>query len=280
MRFILVLGLTLFFSCSIIAQKKVNDFKYIVVPDQYEFLKEKDAYQLNSLTKFLFEKYDFSTLLQSEEKPQDLIDDGCKALRANVKSNSGLLKTKLFVELIDCNGQVVFTTIEGTSRDKDFKKAYHSALRSAFKDIEELNYKYNGKSEATNTTDKKPNVEVKESEKINTSTQKESIPEPKTVVKTPKPEITSTKETKLIDNMVAYVFNDVNYTLVKKEYGYDLLANGASIGRVHASSKTNTYIVKAGELSGLGYFDGYGNFVLERINPATNKLIKDVFARQ
>lgn len=277
MRFILVLGLTLFFSYSTIAQKKVDDFKYVVVPDQFDFLKEKDAYQLNSLTKFLFEKYGFQTLLQSEEKPQDLIDDGCKALRANVKNNSGLLKTKLVVELIDCNAQTVFTTMEGTSRDKDFKKAYHGALRKAFNDIESLNYKYNGKSD-TNTV-KKPAAEVKETEMVNTSVEKESILEPETIVKTTK-EQALTKAPKLAESQVIYAFNGINYTLVQKEYGYELLAKGVSIGRVHASSRSNSYLVKAGELSGLGYFDGYGNFVLERINPATNSVINDVFARQ
>ena len=73
-------------------------------------------------------------------------------------------------------------------------------------------------------------------------------------------------------------------TFEKKEFGFELFrANEEKpvvVGKAFKSSTKNNYIVKAGDLSGNGHFDAYGNFILERINPVTNKLITDTFARQ
>ena len=123
-------------------KKKINEYKYVIVPDSYLFLKDKDEYQLNSLTKFLFNKYGFEALMQSDGFPSDLRNNGCKALHADVKNESGLFQTKLFVELKDCNNKVVYLSEQGKSREKDYKTAYHEALRNAFLGIEKLNYTY------------------------------------------------------------------------------------------------------------------------------------------
>ena len=44
--------------------QSLNDYKYVIVPGKFDFLKESDKYQLNSLTKFLFEKYGFEAYLE------------------------------------------------------------------------------------------------------------------------------------------------------------------------------------------------------------------------
>ena len=132
MKRILILGgflLCVFMSS---AQTSTNNYKYVIVPKEYEFLKKEDAYQLNSLTKFLFNKYGFVSFLQGEDIPSDLAENGCKGLQADVKKNSSLFLTKLIVTLTDCNGTVLFTSEEGQSKEKDFKTAYHEALRNAF----------------------------------------------------------------------------------------------------------------------------------------------------
>ena len=38
------------------AQTALNQYKYFSVPERFEFLKESDQYQVNSLTKFLLQK--------------------------------------------------------------------------------------------------------------------------------------------------------------------------------------------------------------------------------
>ena len=56
--------------------------------------------------------------------------------------------TKIKVVLKDCKDKVVYETVYGTSREKDFSAAYNQALRQAFQSFDKLNYKYNGKSDA------------------------------------------------------------------------------------------------------------------------------------
>ena len=48
------------------SQKSLNDYTYVVISEQFEFQNEKDKYQLNSLTKFLFNKYGFHAFFNAE----------------------------------------------------------------------------------------------------------------------------------------------------------------------------------------------------------------------
>ncbi|AXP79606.1 hypothetical protein CJ739_508 [Mariniflexile rhizosphaerae] len=133
---------TCLLSTSIFSQANLNNYKYVIIPNKYDFLKEADQYQLNSLTEFLFDKYGFQTLMEGSNYPEDVIRNRCLALKSNVIKDSGLFKTKLTVELKNCNDQVVYTSEMGESREKEYQKAYNEALRDAFKSIEALNYKY------------------------------------------------------------------------------------------------------------------------------------------
>lgn len=127
----------------IFSQESVNDYKYIVVPNQYEFLKEKDKYQLNSLTEFLFNKYGYVAFLEDEDVPEDLALNKCLALYVDVKDErGGVFKTKLTMSLKDCRGALVYTSKVGESRDKSFDKAYKEAIRDAFESYQQLNYVY------------------------------------------------------------------------------------------------------------------------------------------
>lgn len=133
---------TCLLSTSIFSQANLNNYKYVIVPNKYDFLKEADQYQLNSLTEFLFNKYGFQTLMEGSNYPEDVIRNRCLALKSNVVKDSGMFKTKLMVELKNCSDQVVYTSEMGESREKEYQRAYNEALRDAFKSIEALNYKY------------------------------------------------------------------------------------------------------------------------------------------
>ena len=125
------------------AQLSINDYKYISVPDKFDFLKSKDQYQLNSLTVFLLQKQRFTVLDKSENYPMDLAQNNCLLLNANVIKLKGFLTTKLQLELTNCKNRVVFSSEVGTSKFKEYKRAYHEALRDAFASSE-FNYAYSG----------------------------------------------------------------------------------------------------------------------------------------
>lgn len=159
------------FSFSVLfAQKNINSYKYILVPKQFEFQKSTDQYQLNSLTKFLFEKSGFTVLFMDENFPADLAANSCLGLKAKVNNDSGMFSTKMNVALTDCYNQVVFSTKDGKSKEKDYKTAYHEALRMAFSDIENLKYVYDGSAAANEKIAENNKVEI---EKL---TVKEIIP--------------------------------------------------------------------------------------------------------
>ncbi|WNH08089.1 hypothetical protein [Thalassobellus suaedae] len=154
---------------SVFSQANLNDYKYVIVPTKYDFLKESNQYQLNALTQFLFNKYGFETLMEGDEYPEDLVRNRCLALRSNVTKDAGLFKTKLLITLKGCNDQVVFTSQLGESREKEYNKAYTEAIRNAFKSFEAVNYKYEPKAKdvmvATENTEVKNEV-AKEIKKL------------------------------------------------------------------------------------------------------------------
>ena len=122
-------------------EKKVNNYKFIVVPDQFDFLKQKDEYKTSSLTKFLFKKNGFTVVLNSEQYPKDLRDNPCSGLKALVLDKSSMFKIKVILELRDCNGKLLYTSEEGVSRLKEFKKGFQEAIRNAHASMNDVFYK-------------------------------------------------------------------------------------------------------------------------------------------
>lgn len=121
----------------------VNDYKYIIVPLKYDFLSDADQYQINSLTKFLFNKYGYKAYIENDPFPEDLRRNKCLALSVDVeKVKGGFLNTKLIIKLLDCKNKLVSTSKIGKSREKEFKLAYNLALRNAFETFQFNSYKY------------------------------------------------------------------------------------------------------------------------------------------
>ena len=161
---ILVLVLVVI-SNSIFGQQHINNYKYVTVSKKFDFQKTKDQYQLNSLTKFLLEKEGFKTLFDVETKPQELINNACLNLIVKINKNSNMLTTKLNVELMNCQNEVVYSG-DGRSKLKVYKKAYHEALRKALEPLKNLNYKYNPELISSATTIKEEPAIIKEENPI------------------------------------------------------------------------------------------------------------------
>lgn len=137
-----ILFLLLFITLSAFSQKSINNYKYVIVAEKFNFLKENNKYKTSSLTKFLFNKYGFQSFLDSDSLPDDFNNNRCSALFADLKKVSSLFKTKVFLELKDCNRKTVYKSEVGISKIKDFSKSYHEAIRDAFKSVKKLNYLY------------------------------------------------------------------------------------------------------------------------------------------
>jgi hypothetical protein len=138
------LFLILFLASSLGFAQSVNDYKYAIVPSKFEFLKDKDQYRLNTLTKMLMEKYGFITYFDTDILPTEVAENYCNKVYVDVQNTGNMFSTKLIVVLKDCKNAILFTSLEGKSREKEYQVAYNQALREAFSSFDKLEYKFSG----------------------------------------------------------------------------------------------------------------------------------------
>ncbi len=132
--------------CAIIGfAQSINDYKAVIIPLKYDFMKSENQYRLATMTKSNLNKAGFNAFYANEELPADL-SDRCQFLYVDVKRDNGFLVTKLFVEFKDCYGKIIYTSEVGKSKEKDYETAYRESLAMAFMSINELHYKYSGQA--------------------------------------------------------------------------------------------------------------------------------------
>jgi hypothetical protein len=134
----------------------INNYKYVIVPEKFDFLKQANQYNLNNFTKMVFEKYGFKAYYPNEKMPDELALNKCNALFGDLQNNSGMLSTSLTLVIKDCSGKVLFTSEKGKSRLKEYNKAYLEALREASASLASLNYKYVAPTGATAVENNQP----------------------------------------------------------------------------------------------------------------------------
>lgn len=125
--------------------QSVNDYKAVVIPLRYDFLKSDNQYRLATLTKVNLKKAGFEAFYANENFPTGY-NDRCSMLYIDVLKDNAFLVTKLFVVLKDCNGKEIYKSEVGKSKEKEYEVAYGEALNMAFQSIYALGYKYNGTS--------------------------------------------------------------------------------------------------------------------------------------
>jgi hypothetical protein len=142
----------LLFIASYSFSQSVNDYKAVIVPVKFDFLKSENQYRLNTLTKFNLKKAGFEAFYTNEALPMEY-SDRCNVLYLDVKEDNAFLMTKVFITFSDCKGSVVFQSAVGKSKEKDFQLAYTEALNNAFQSVYALNYKYSGAKSNTQPLD-------------------------------------------------------------------------------------------------------------------------------
>jgi len=158
--------------------------KYVVVPIQFDFLSQQDQYRANTLLRYLFKEKGYTAFFDTEELPEELFNDRCKAIYANATKIKGFLITKIQIELKDCRGITIALSEIGDSKVKEYKKAYHDAIRKAFESIDfdrvlwasyqkEPEEENNSKIVPAELIDENPDTEVAEAALIDTKADKE-----------------------------------------------------------------------------------------------------------
>lgn len=128
------------------SQNTINNYKYVVVPQRFDFLKNDNQYGLNTLTKALLEGVGFTAYMANESIPAEVAANRCGALKAEVVERKKFLTTVLTLLLKDCDGNVVYKSGEGKSTEKEWAAAYSEALQNAFASLNAAKYKYDSTS--------------------------------------------------------------------------------------------------------------------------------------
>jgi hypothetical protein len=121
----------------------LNNYKAVVIPMKYDFLKIENQYRLQTITKVNLQKAGFQAFYTTETMPAEF-NDRCDLLYIDVKKENAFLVTKLYITFKDCFGTIIFQSAIGKSREKEYSLAYADALNEAFLSVNALQYKYNG----------------------------------------------------------------------------------------------------------------------------------------
>jgi hypothetical protein len=142
MKISVLLTFTLLFTVAGHSQITISNFKYVLVPQKFDFFKDDDEYGLNTTTKSLLEQKGFVVFWSNGNLPQTLAANRCTALIAEVTQRKAIFSTNLTLLLKDCSGNIIFKSKEGKSREKEYNVAYDEALKDAFSSLNSVPYKY------------------------------------------------------------------------------------------------------------------------------------------
>lgn len=113
------------FSINLVAQQN----KVIIISNKYEFQKEKNTYNINSMLKAILVSNNYQVFFDDEELPFEIAQNKCNALTGVLIDNSNLLVRKIKFQIRDCQNNLLFETAEVKTREKDIQNAYIETIK-------------------------------------------------------------------------------------------------------------------------------------------------------
>ncbi len=223
-----ILLTTFLFGFFFFANAQLNDYKYIVVPKRFDIFRNTNEYQTSVLIKKLFSEQGFN-VIYDDTMPVDYAQNRCLGLKADINDVSSLFMTKLTLTLKDCNDVLVFDSVEGKSKEKDYKLAFRESIFEAFESYKGLNYSY------------QPKERQKAAESVTVSI---------------KDEVTSSSEPMVQKEEVPTTAANVSQVLYAKsvENGFQLVDAEANIVlRMTKSAMENVFLIEDSSVSGMVY---------------------------
>jgi hypothetical protein len=207
-----------------------ENYEIIIMPKKFDFLREENQYNLNTMCKLFFEKEGYTVYYENDIMPTEVANNRCNVLFLNLLKNNNILKTRVKVELKDCQNKTVTISEEGESREKTLNRAYNEAIRVALKSMEGYT-KF--KNVYASTSDKKEKIEE---------------------IKSPQPEvIPAVSEKNPNENNT---INSVLYSKIAKN-GYNLVdVNGVVKFELFKTSNPTIFIAKKDNIQGIFTLNG------------------------
>ena len=113
------------FSINLVAQQN----KVIIISNKYEFQKEKNTYNINTMLKAILVSNNYQVFFDDEELPFEIAQNKCNALTGVLIDNSNLLIRKIKFQIRDCQNNLLFETAEVKTREKGIQNAYIETIK-------------------------------------------------------------------------------------------------------------------------------------------------------
>jgi hypothetical protein len=134
---------TLLFCLSILVfGQNLKDYQAVIVPLRYDFMSADNQYRLATLTKANLLKFGFNAVYENQDYKAEY-PERCQLLNVDVIKSSGVFTTNLTLVFKDCYDKVIYTSVTGKSREKDYELAYQEALNIAFESLKNIKHKPN-----------------------------------------------------------------------------------------------------------------------------------------
>jgi hypothetical protein len=205
----------------------------VTVPMKFDFLKEKNQYNLNILARVLLKEAGFNVYMDVEEKPLEIQSNPCSKLRFVLEEVDSFLRKRVFFTLRDCSNNAVYTSEVGVSNSKKFKESYTEALRGSFQGF---SYK---------------DVTLSDDYQLLQSDDNE--------------EVANTGDQDKFSDKSIYKFAGQTYWMVQKDEDHFVIYLASSqnkFAELEAADK-GSYIYKSGDLLGAAYFTSKGDLKVE-----------------
>lgn len=134
-----------FLSSGTLFSQKLNAYKYAIIPEKFSFQNKANQFNFNNLVKAAFTKYGFESYFETSLLPDDVTNKN--KVIVDVIENGSMLYTKFKIVIKDYRNNILFTSLEGKSKDKEYEVAYDEAFREAAKSLASLNHSYQIQSE-------------------------------------------------------------------------------------------------------------------------------------
>ncbi len=219
--------------------QNLSDYKYIVIPKEFNGFKADKSYGLNIILENSLKKKKYIILSETKDAwPFDANVNSCKVFNANVLEDKSMFRNKIILEFKDCKGQLIFTQ-KSSSSIKEFEPGFQDALKQAIVKIPVSN----PSSAIENIAERKSQEDIKT------------------------PEASKTNEI-ISQTLTAQKYTSGNLTLQKIQIDdtqFILVDGNSSVpfATFKSTAKKDVYRVKLGSgESTIGYYEN-GNIVIE-----------------
>lgn len=113
----------------------ISDYKYIVIPAEFNDFKDNKAYGLSNLLEKSLKAKKYTVLPETKNDwPSDALMNPCSILNIDLLDDKSMFRNKLILQFKDCSNKVVFNE-KGSSMIKEFEPGFQDALKQTLAKI-------------------------------------------------------------------------------------------------------------------------------------------------